>query len=174
MRLLWFTSIIVLLSGCLSPDKNPNFEKLISTSPYSVVMFLAPDCPLCMTLTTPFSNLQAEYPNVQFLGVISGKHYEAMEINMYATEKAFKPAIFRDYDYAVAQELSATVTPEFVLLDSSGNIYYQGMMDDRILALGSYKQRWDKHYLRDAIEAVTRGGTPTISSTEPIGCVLEY
>lgn len=137
-------------------------------------MFIAPDCPLCMTLSTPFSNLSDKYTDIQFLAIYSGKHYEPMEINMFATETKLKPRIFRDYDYEVAHQLDASVTPEFFLIDSSATILYQGMMDDRILALGSYKQQWDEHYLVDAIDAVLAGNKPELATTEAVGCVLEY
>ena len=171
--------IIILLTliplwSCNSADTNENFNRLVKHSPYSVVMFIAPDCPLCMTLSTPYSKLADSFPDIQFMGVMSGNHYEEMEINMYATENNFKPIIFRDYEYGVARQLKASVTPEFFLLDSQSNILYQGMMDDRILKLGSYKQQWDKHYLRDALEAVTQGKKPIVPKTEAIGCILEY
>ncbi|MFT4598700.1 MAG: hypothetical protein ACI9WM_000949, partial [Arenicella sp.] len=115
-----------------------------------------------------------KYTNIQFLAIYSGKHYEPMEINMFATETKLKPRIFRDYDYEVAHQLGASVTPEFFLIDSSATILYQGMMDDRILALGSYKQQWDEYYLVDAIEATLAGKEVVLKKTEPIGCVLEY
>ena len=137
-------------------------------------MFIAPDCPLCMTLSTPFSELSEKYTDIQFLAIYSGKHYEPMEINMFATETKLKPRIFRDDDYEVAHQLGASVTPEFCLIDSSATILYQGMMDDRILALGSYKQQWDEHYLVDAIEATLAGNKPELATTEAVGCVLEY
>ncbi|MEJ6751528.1 MAG: alkyl hydroperoxide reductase, partial [Bacteroidia bacterium] len=76
--------------------------------------------------------------------------------------------------YEVAHQLGASVTPEFFLIDSSATILYQGMMDDRILALGSYKQQWDEYYLVDAIEATLAGKEVVLKKTEPIGCVLEY
>ena len=153
---------------------NANFSKLIKAKEYTVLMFIAPDCPLCMTLSTPFSELSEKYTDIQFLAIYSGKHYEPMEINMFATETKLKPRIFRDYDYEVAHQLGASVTPEFFFIDSSANILYQGMMDDRILELGSYKQQWDEHYLVDAIEAVIAGKEVVLKKTEPIGCVLEY
>jgi hypothetical protein len=127
-----------------------------------------------MTLSTPFSELSEKYTDIQFLAIYSGKHYEPMEINMFATETKLKPRIFRDYDYEVAHQLGASVTPEFFLIDSSATILYQGMMDDRILALGSYKQQWDEYYLVDAIEATLAGKEVVLKKTEPIGCVLEY
>ena len=153
---------------------NANFSKLIKVKEHTVIMFIAPDCPLCMTLSTPFSELPEKYTDIQFLAIYSGKHYEPMEINMFATETKLKPRIFRDYDYEVAHQLGASVTPEFFLIDSSATILYQGMMDDRILALGSYKQQWDEYYLVDAIEATLAGKEVVLKKTEPIGCVLEY
>ena len=153
---------------------NANFSKLIKAKEYTVLMFIAPDCPLCMTLSTPFSELSEKYTDIQFLAIYSGKHYEPMEINMFATETKLKPRIFRDYDYEVAHQLGASVTPEFFFIDSSATILYQGMMDDRILALGSYKQQWDEYYLVEAIEATLAGKEVVLKKTEPIGCVLEY
>jgi thiol-disulfide isomerase/thioredoxin len=169
-------SIILLLGlfACGKKPMNANFSKLIKAKEYTLLMFIAPDCPLCMTLSTPFSELSEKYTDIQFLAIYSGKHYEPMEINMFATETKLKPRIFRDYDYEVAHQLGASVTPEFFLIDSSATILYQGMMDDRILALGSYKQQWDEYYLVDAIEATLAGKEVVLKKTEPIGCVLEY
>ena len=58
--------------------------------------------------------------------------------------------------------------------DSTGNILYQGMMDDRIERLGSYKQQWKNNYLEDAILSVRNNLKPKIERTTPIGCSLEY
>ncbi|MDA9319954.1 thioredoxin fold domain-containing protein [bacterium] len=162
------------LFACGKKPMNANFSKLIKVKEHTVIMFIAPDCPLCMTLSTPFSELPEKYTDIQFLAIYSGKHYEPMEINMFATETKLKPHIFRDYDYEVAHQLGASVTPEFFLIDSSATILYQGAMDDRILELGSYKQQWDKHYLVDAIEATLAEKEVILKKTEPIGCILEY
>ncbi len=166
--------LLVAFFACGKKSENDNFNKLLKAQEYTVVMFIAPDCPLCKTLSTPFSELSEKYQDIQFLAVYSGMHYEPKELNMFATETKLKPRIFRDYAYEVAHQLGASVTPEFFLLDSSANILYQGMMDDRILELGSYKQQWEKHYLIDAIDATLSGNKPKLAKTEPIGCVLEY
>ena len=97
-----------------------------------------------------------------------------MEINNFAKETKFKPAIFRDYTHQIARQLNATVTPEFYLLNAKGEILYQGMMDDRIERLGSYKQQWENNYLADAIQLINKGQLPKIKKTNPIGCSLEY
>jgi thiol-disulfide isomerase/thioredoxin len=175
MKKFLFASIVLIWTACATPAaKNINFVNLVKSHPYTVVMFIAPDCPLCNTLAKPYSELSKAYPEVQFLAVHSGKNYEAMELNRFATENGFTPSIFRDLDYAVAHQLEATVTPEFFLLDSSQKILYRGMMDDRILELGRYKQKWSEFYLKDAIENTLAGNIINPKVTEPVGCVLEY
>ncbi len=169
-----FILSILFVVGCSTAPKNENFQKLIKAKPHTVLMFIAPDCPMCKTLSQPYNELVANYPTVQFLAVHSGKNYDAMEINMFATETKFIPPIFRDYEYEVAHQFNATITPEFILIDSSGSILYQGLMDDRILQLGSYKQTWNQFYLEDAIKDVLAGRAPKVVKTDAVGCVLEY
>lgn len=174
MKKLSLSLIILLIFAC-GKNTDPAFQKLIQTKPYTVLMFIAPDCPLCTALSTPYSQMVEEYgDSVQFLAVLSGTHYEAMELNMFATKTKLKARIFRDYDYTIANLFDASVTPEFVVLDRQGKVYYQGLMDDRILTLGSYKQQWDKLYLKDALDAILKGNSPPISKTDPVGCALEY
>ena len=170
---LFLLSLFILVS-CQESTITSNFKKLLSKHKYTLVMFIAPDCPLCHTLSTPFSKLNDKYPNIQGIGIISGNYYSSMEINHFATESVFKPAIFRDNSYQIARQLNATVTPEFYILDSKGNILYQGMMDDRIEQLGSYKQKWENNYLEDAILSVRNNLNPKIEKTTPIGCSLEH
>lgn len=160
--------------SCGKKPLSDNFANLLQTNEYTVLMFVAPDCPLCITLSTPFTELSDNFSDIQFLVVHSGMHYDAMEINMYATSTKLKPRIYRDYDYQVANHLGASVTPEFFVVDRFSNILYQGLMDDRIVELGSYKQKWENHYLRDAIQALLANKPVKVKKTKPVGCVLEY
>ena len=166
--------IILFLASCKPDPISSNFKQILSLNEYTIVMFIAPDCPLCHSLSTPFSELDKEYSNIQSIGVISGNYYSPMEINNFATETKFKPAIFRDYTHQIARQLNATVPPEFSLLNAKGDILYQGMMDDRIERLGSYKQQWKNNYVADAIQLINEGQLPKIKKTNPIGCSLEY
>ena len=175
MKLTSITLITLLFLGSCKPHStSSNFKQILSRSEYTLIMFIAPDCPLCHTLSTPFSELNEKYSNIQSVGVISGNYYSPMEINHFETETKFKPSIFRDYNYQIARQLNATVTPEFFLLNAKGEILYQGMMDDRIELLGSYKQQWKNNYLVDAIQTLEKGQLPKIKKTNPIGCSLEY
>lgn len=115
-----------------------------------------------------------EYPNVQFIAVQSGEHYSQKEIDSFVEETYLLGEVLHDPKYSIANRFKATVTPEFVLLDSNENILYQGLLDDRMQSLGVYKQNWDRHYLEEAIQAALEEKEIELSRTEPIGCVLEY
>ena len=168
-------AFVLFGAQCSQKAETPAFDVLMKKKPYTAVMFFAPDCPLCMTFAKPFNELMDAYGNdVQFLAVQSGMNYEAMEIKMYKEETGLKAPIFIDQDYAVAHRFNASVTPEFVLLDSTGKIYYQGLLDDRMKALGVYKQHWNNHYLAQALSAVHQGLEIPVKQTVPIGCDLEY
>jgi thiol-disulfide isomerase/thioredoxin len=160
--------------ACDKQVQNQNFDQITKKKEYTALMFMAPDCPLCMKLATPFSALSDSFPNVQFLAVYSGIYYDPMEINMFATETQLKLPIFRDYHYEVAHQLNAGITPEFFLLDSNSNVLYQGMLDDRTEVIGTYKQTWSHHYLRDAIKASLAKNPIRVKKTDAVGCVLEY
>lgn len=172
-----FLAFALLLANmqCSRKAETAAFDVLMKKKPFTVIMFFAPDCPLCMNFAKPFNELLNEYSDeVQFIAVQSGMNYEAMEITMYKNESGLKAPIFIDQDYAVAHRFNASVTPEFVLLDSTGKVHYQGLLDDRMKALGVYKQHWDNHYLAQALADLLQGRELAVRKTEPIGCDLEY
>jgi thiol-disulfide isomerase/thioredoxin len=137
-------------------------------------MFFAPDCPLCKNYSKPFNQLVEEYPSVQFFAIHSGRNYEAKEIQMFARNMKLKMPVYRDYDYDLANQLGAQITPEFFLLDSSGTVLYQGLLDDRMKELGVYRQNWSNHFLQEAISSSVEGEPVKVTKTEAVGCVLEY
>ena len=100
-------SLILLLGlfACGKKPMNENFSKLIKAKEHTVLMFIAPDCPMCMTLSTPFSKLSEKYSDIQFLAVYSGKHYEPMEINASDDRSAakIKESVIRAMESKVSQ-----------------------------------------------------------------------
>ena len=166
--------IAVAFYSCNEDKENQAFEKILNKADYSVLMFFAPDCPLCITFSKPFNELSALYPYFQFIAVQSGENYSAMELKMYKDETGLKPRIFLDRDYRVANKFNASITPEFIVVNRNGDVLYQGLLDNRMKELGVYKQHWDQFYLKDAIQKVSNQEEVTVARTEAIGCVLEY
>lgn len=173
-RKLSLLFISVFAFACQDGRTTSSFKAIVKKHPLSAVMFIAPDCPLCMSMAKPYLDLSDSFPQVQFLVVHSGKNYDAMELNMFANKTGLKKNIFRDRDYEVARQLDASITPEFFLIDSSMNILYQGLFDDRIEVLGKLKQTWDNNYLKDAIESSLVSEMVKINKTTAVGCTLEF
>lgn len=174
MKLNYLLVISLLLSACTKHTEHAEFDTLIQSKDYSVILFFAPDCPLCSTFSKPYNALVKEYPQVQFIAVQSGEHYSNHEIDSFVEETYLLGAVVLDPDYAIANRFHATVTPEFLLIDKVENVLYQGLLDDRMQSLGVYKQNWSKNYLKDAIQATLGKTEVEVAKTEPIGCVLEY
>ena len=94
-----YLALVLFIISCTTKPQDRRFNKLIKQQQFSVVMFIAPDCPLCKTLAKPYNELAKKYTDIQFLAVHSGENYEAMELNMFVTENDFKPPVFRDLEH---------------------------------------------------------------------------
>lgn len=163
-----------LLATCTSRHDHMIETLGLDSKPYTAVMFFAPDCPLCLTFSKSYNELTNSYPQVQFLAVQSGNYYLPEEIAHFVDETKLKATVILDPDHTVAKELRAYTTPEFYLLNSSGDVMYKGLLDNRILNLGNYKQQWDSMYLENAIQNALAGQEIDPKETKAVGCVLEF
>ncbi|MCK7560147.1 hypothetical protein MKQ70_36605 [Chitinophaga sedimenti] len=75
----------------------------------------------------------------------------------------------------LVRQLKATTTPEVVLLDKHGNIYYRGLIDNWVSALGKKRARATELYFSDALSGLVAGSLIKPTFTAPIGCLInEY
>lgn len=139
------------------------------------LVFIAPDCPLCETLSYDFVSLQKKYPKVKFYGIVSGSYYNDEEIKQFVDKNGFSIPIIKDTFYEIAHRLKPTRTPEFYLVDRNGKIVYQGLLDNRMEALGVFRTVTTAFYLDSALSQFhIQKRKPTISRTKAIGCTFEY
>jgi peroxiredoxin len=87
------------------------------------------------------------------------------EIAAYAEEHELTFPILKDEKNAYADELGATRTPEFFVVDKEGKLAYHGAFDD-----GREPGDGEAHYLNDAVTAVLAGEAPAKTTSKPIGC----
>jgi peroxiredoxin len=146
-----------------------------SKSPFTVILFLSPECPLCLNYTLNLKELQEDFPSekVRLVGVFSGKWFSAEEVREFRTRYALAfPMLFDDH-LALAKLLDATVTPEVFLLDSTGRVLYSGAIDNWVNDLGKKKLEVTEHYLRDAISAALEWEKVNVRKTRAVGCLIE-
>lgn len=157
---------------CFTACKNQTPPFLIEKT--TVLLFLGPECPLCQDYSITMEKLYESYHDkVDFLAVFSGKHYDDDKIQRYISEYIPHIKWEKDPDFAISSYYDATITPEAVLLDSNGEIKYQGKLDNWLEELGRRRQRIDTFYLKDAIEALIHNKEITVKRTKAIGCFIE-
>jgi peroxiredoxin len=88
----------------------------------------------------------------------------------HAKEKNFKFAYLRDDTQEIARAYGALRTPHFYVFDAQRKLRYTGRMDDNPRNPG----KETTHELRDAVDAVLAGKTPTVPLTNPIGCNVKW
>lgn len=146
-----------------------------SKSPFTVILFLSPECPLCLNYTLNLKELQEDFlsEKVQLVGIFSGKWFTAEEVREFRVRYGLTLPMFFDDKLALANVLDATVTPEVFLLDSSGRVLYSGAIDNWVNDLGKKKLEVTEHYLRDAIVSSLNGEEVKVRKTRAMGCLIE-
>lgn len=182
---LLFCLLLPLFCGCggrLAVDQIPlrslNGNSVhidLTGSTCTVVFFLSPECPLCISYTRNMKQLAEEFSEnqVQFVGIFSGEWVSGDEVREFSTKYGLPFQMLMDSHLSLAQLLDATVTPEAFLLDSSGRVLYSGAIDNWMNALGRKKLEVTEHYLHDAITATLAGQKVAVSRTNAVGCLIE-
>jgi len=76
--------------------------------------------------------------------------------------------VLQDADHSVADLYSAVTTPHIYVIDTDGNLRYQGAFDDT-----TFRQRIPtKQYLKSAVDALLAGSQPEPSEVLSYGCSI--
>lgn len=141
----------------------------------NILIFLSVECPLCIKYTYAINQLVEKYQNdsIVFYGVFPGEMHLKADISEFIKKYDLDFKMLTDKHYILTAYLSAKVTPEVVILDNSGNIKYQGAIDNWMVTLGRMRQNITEFYLKDAIEALQYNKSIEVKKTEAVGCLIE-
>ena len=141
----------------------------------SVFFFLAPECPLCENYAVTIKDLRQKFgrEEVSFYGIFAGETYSPNEITLYMARFQLPVKALKDPNYLLTEHFGASVTPEVFVVDSKGQLVYQGKIDNWIAALGKKRLQATRFYLEDALTASLAGREITTPKTEAVGCLIE-
>lgn len=144
---------------------------------WKVWIFLAPLCPICQDYTfylnSMYADWEQEYPGqIEMVGWFPNPTVTSAEITEFRERYAVEWELERD-TVGWSDGLSAKYTPEVFVLDSTGVVRYQGRINDFYFALGKHRRSPKNEDLRDAVEALVKGGAPVSEYTDAIGCPIE-
>lgn len=167
-------------------DKAPDFKGIIGTDDKKhsldeykdaaavALVFTCNHCPVAIACEDRIIELQKAYKdkNVQVIAInVNNTEQDKLDMMKERVEqKGYNFPYLYDPTQKVAKDFGARVTPDVVLLDKDRNVVYTGLIDDAPLE----PAKAQKHYLRDAIDAVLAGKSPSTNETKAQGCGIKF
>lgn len=141
-----------------------------------VLEWTNPDCPFVQRhyRENTMIELEKEYSDkgVVWLAVNSTHYMGRDENSKFAEENDINYPILVDKSGELGRKYGAKTTPHMFIIDSSGEIAYQGAIDDD--PGGSMKPSDRKLYVKNALNALLSDEEVKISSSKPYGCSVKY
>ena len=137
-------------------------------------MFIACECPISQKYIVTLNELYSQYSGQSQLRwrFIVPERVTKQELREFVKEYQVKFPIERDSRrHAIVQKFNADVTPQVVMLREN-DVLYSGAIDNWFYGLGQYRQIITENYLKDALEAVLNGKTPSVKKTDAVGCPI--
>jgi thiol-disulfide isomerase/thioredoxin len=140
--------------------------------PVVVLVFLNKGCPYVVAVEDRLIDLANDYKGkgVKLVGVSVVNNDSLSGIKDYMKDKKSNYVYGYDESQALGKAYGATNTPQFFVLDKDRVIRYTGALDDSPLK----EDKAEKHYVRDAINAVLKGEKPAVEETRAVGCGVGY
>ncbi|MDB4676638.1 redoxin domain-containing protein [bacterium] len=152
--------------GTVTLSRDPSVQ-------FHVICFLGTECPMARSYGPKLQRFSESYreQGVEFIGVMSNIQDSLEEARDYANDLNLTFPIGKDRDFAVADSLGATRTPEVFVVDRAGQTRYQGRIDNQY-SPGITRSKTTSNDLTDAIDALLLGEIPENTVTEAVGCII--
>lgn len=154
------------------PDINGKTHSLTEykSSKAIVLMFISTECPVSNAYNSRMATIAKDYMSkgITFLGINSNKAEDIAAIKKHATENGLGFTILKDNGNVVADQLSASFTPEIYVLNGDLKLLYHGRIDD--------KRRVEEvttNDLQKALDEILAGKPASVSSTKAFGCTIK-
>ena len=138
-----------------------------------VIAFTCNHCPVANAYEARFNEFAGAYKDkkVQFVAIsVSDSDVDSLEnMTERAKEKGYKFDYLQDLSQETARAYGALVTPHLYVLDRDRKIAYMGAFDNSM-----NPAKVEKHYVKDAVEALLKGKEPEVKESLQFGCGIQY
>lgn len=169
-------SVILITIYRIFCPTNQSCAQKPQTASFHVVAYYSTECPICKKTARPFADIMKEYAprGLSFTLVFPGTFEKKNKVERFCREYGISEnaSIILDKSHEWVSRYRASVTPEFFLINSLGEILYSGALDDRFVKVGVHKPKAEQHYLKEAIRAALTGAEIPVKRTEPVGCFI--
>ncbi|MBI1913847.1 MAG: redoxin domain-containing protein [Planctomycetes bacterium] len=136
-----------------------------------VVVFVSFDCPVSTSYAAPLAELHHSYAQKGVVFVAAGFEGEA-ELARHAGDFKVPFPVLRDRDFAAADLLKASTTPEAFVLDHNFVLRYRGRIDNGYVARLKKAPVTTRHDLREALDELLAGKPVSKPVTPSVGCPI--
>jgi peroxiredoxin len=133
----------------------------------TVVVFLSAKCPCSDSHIVELKSLAEKYKDFEFVGVHSNIDESSEMTKEYIQKEKLPFPVIQDSKTQIADEFKANKTPHVFVLNSKGEIQYQGGVSD-----SRRFDNADKKFLREALEDLDAGKTVRIPNGRTLGCAI--
>ena len=150
--------------------EGPSLDELTRGAPLTVVVFFSSHCPCQRAHDERLRSLSARYAQagVRFVLVDAESDADRRKDEAEARVRGYPFPVLADPSGSLADALGAEYATYTVVLDAAQRIRYEGGID-------SDKQHLTedaRFYLRDALDDLLAGRSPTVPVGKTLGCVL--
>jgi peroxiredoxin len=183
----WWPLAFVALGGCISShprvsvvpaltlsgtDGRPHdLASDVAAAKLTVYVFFSAHCPCLVVHEARIRALENAYESrgVQFFAVDSEATASLDRDRIEARAHAYLFPILVDHGAIAADAMGAEYATYTVVFDQSGRVRYSGAIDsDRVHLTGDARP-----FLRDALDELLAGQSPSATHVEALGCALQ-
>lgn len=135
-----------------------------------VLMFISTECPVSNAYNSRMAAIANSYKEkgITFIGVNSNKAEDISSIKSHAKSNGLDFTILKDEGNKVADQLSASFTPEVYVLDGNLKLLYHGRIDDK-----RREEEVTTKDLSNALDEILAGKSVTVARTKAFGCTIK-
>ncbi len=139
-----------------------------------VFIFLGVHCPISNAYLPELNSLAHDLSNqgMELIGINASNHESIGQMADHAEAYGIHFRLVKDWDARIAKTLGATRTAEAFVVDSQGNVFYQGRIDDRI-EFEAKRAAATRTYLKDALARLTYRLPASPARTDAQGCLID-
>jgi hypothetical protein len=144
-----------------------------------VLIFASPDCPISNAIAPEYQRQHEEMIEAgdRFYLVHARPDVTEKQAVKHASDYELTMPVIIDSQHDLVKAMNATVTPEAVVLvfddKAKWSKVYQGRINDLYASLGNRRDHATRFWLRDAVEAATKGDNVEVAYRAPLGCYIE-
>jgi peroxiredoxin len=151
------------------PDLDGGVRRLLDCRGKIVILnFWSCECPHSERTDALLAAWTASWTGSVVLLPIASNVNESSQAMRIAAAQRRLPSLLVDHQHRVADLYEAQTTPHVFVVDTQGLVRYSGAVDDV-----NFRQRQpERYFLRESVQALLDGTTPSITLTQPYGCVI--